>query len=97
MLAVRHTGRVSFAAHLVPIAFQRSKDYVDQKSNHAADQKRREQRKHLAKKTQNGIKVYQRPCEYNKPQQRTQQNGPDQAQYDNLKRQQAALSANHFF
>ena len=54
----------SFAAHLVPAAFQRSKDYVDQKSNRAADQKRSEQRKHLAEKPQNSVMVYQRPCEY---------------------------------
>ena len=54
----------SFAARLVPAGFQRPKDYVDQKSNCAADQKRSEQRKHLAEKTKNSVKVYQRPCEY---------------------------------
>ena len=54
----------SFAAHLIPATFQRPKDYVDQKSNCAADQKRGEQRKHLAEKPQNGVKVYQCPCEY---------------------------------
>ena len=54
----------SFAARLVPAGFQRPKDYVDQKSNCAADQKRSEQRKHLAEKTKNSVKVYKRPCEY---------------------------------
>lgn len=60
------TGQLcrSFAAYLVPAAFQRPKDYVDQKRNRATDQKWREQRKHRAEKTQNSVKVYQCPCEY---------------------------------
>ena len=53
------------SAHLVPAAFQRSKDYVNQKRNCATDQKWREQRKHLAEKTQNSVKVYQCPRKYN--------------------------------
>ena len=81
----------SFAARLVPAAFHWPKNYVDQKSNRAADQKRSEQCKHLAEKTQNSVKVYQRPCEYNK-----QQKSTDDIANDRLVRPFASLRCGCF-